>query len=68
MALEAGVRAADEPLLLLSVCAIPCEMSEHSIPSSDAPAEGGQIWRVSNRDFWHGQVTDCPYRAWLQTP
>lgn len=51
MALEAGVRAADEALLLTSVCGIPCEMSEHSVPSSDAPCEGGQTWKVSNRDF-----------------
>lgn len=67
MALEAGVRAADEALLLTSVCGILCEMSEHSVPSSDAPCEGGQTWKVSNRDFWHGQVTDCLYRSGLQT-
>lgn len=67
MALEARVRATDEALLLISVCGIPYKMLEHSIPSSNAPGEGGQTWWMSNRDFCHDQVKDYPYRAWLQT-
>lgn len=46
-----GSRAGDEALLLLSVCGIPCEMSEHSFPSSDAPGEvdrpGGCLTEIS---------------------